>query len=436
VVKKFFRLEIGWLNYHIPLWAFAAGLVVVLGLAVSLTLASVWRSFDSEQERPASKLVTIYDQGAEKTILTRVETVAEALSEAGVAVDSSDTVEPSVDTFLVANSYSVNIYRARPVVVRDGGREQRVITAAQTGKTIAKVAGIALSPEDEVALERNADILTGDGAIIVAEVDRATPVRLVLYGQANQFLTQADTVGEFLREKGINTGSDVFITPSVDAAISAEMDIRVWREGINTITIDEDVPFDTEQVQSNDYLVGYRQVQTLGANGRRSVAYEVEMRGGVEVGRREIQSVITVQPVSQVEIVGIKRTGTVTTPSENQTITWNYLRAQGFSREQTAGIMGNLQQEHGFQTSGDGLAQWTGGRKASLMSREDPYNIYTQLDFLMYELNGGYARVKAAILATSSVEDATIVFQNQFERCGICVQDRRIQFAYNILASH
>jgi uncharacterized protein YabE (DUF348 family) len=330
----------------------------------------------------------------------------------------------------------VNIYRARPVVVSDGGRDRRVITAAQTGKTIAKAAGVSLANEDEVVLERNSDILAGDGAIIVAKVNRATSVNLVLYGRVNQFLTQADTVGEFLQEKGINISAEVFVTPDIDSEITPDIEIKVWREGINTVTIEEDLPYATEQVQSNDYLVGYRQIQTNGANGRRSVTYEVEMRSGVEVGRKEIQSVITIAPVSQIEIVGIKRTGTATTPSENQTITWNYLRAQGFSREQTAGIMGNLQQEHGFQTSGDGLAQWTGGRRARLMAMDEPSNIYTQLDFLMIELNGSYSGVKNAILAAASVEDATIIFQDQFERCGICVQDRRIQFAYNILASH
>jgi hypothetical protein len=98
--------------------------------------------------------------------------------------------------------------------------------------------------------------------------------------------------------------------------------------------------------------------------------------------------------------------------------------------------MGNLQQEHGFKTDGDGIAQWTGGRKANLMARADPYNIYTQLNFMLEELNGPYARANAAIKASSSVEQATVIFQNQYEGCGICMESRRIQFAYEILGRH
>lgn len=133
----------------------------------------------------------------------------------------------------------------------------------------------------------------------------------------------------------------------------------------------------------------------------------------------------------------LPRTSTtnVTAPLDNETIIWNYLTAQGFSREQTAGIMGNLQQEHHFQTSGDGLAQWIGNRKANLMARPNPYDINTQLDFLMEELNGPYIAVKQKIFA-SSLTDATLAFQNGFERCGLCMESNRLQYASDILGRH
>jgi hypothetical protein len=38
----------------------------------------------------------------------------------------------------------------------------------------------------------------------------------------------------------------------------------------------------------------------------RTVIYEIEMKNGVEVGRVEIQSIVTAEPVKQVERVGIK----------------------------------------------------------------------------------------------------------------------------------
>lgn len=94
--------------------------------------------------------------------------------------------------------------------------------------------------------------------------------------------------------------------------------------------------------------------------------------------------------------------------------------------------MGNLRQEHNYQTSGDGLAQWTDGRRARLLARANPYELSTQLDYLMEELNGDYAYVRDEIKATDSVYQATIIFQNKFERCGICMQDNRVRYAWEV----
>lgn len=124
--------------------------------------------------------------------------------------------------------------------------------------------------------------------------------------------------------------------------------------------------------------------------------------------------------------------------SDNETIVWNYLIGQGFNRNQTAGIMGNLQQEHNFRTDGDGLAQWTDNRKANLMAKPNWQDINVQLNFLMEELQGGEHLAYNAIKVSSSVESATMAFQNQFERCNpfYCNGGNRVQYAYAILARH
>lgn len=112
----------------------------------------------------------------------------------------------------------------------------------------------------------------------------------------------------------------------------------------------------------------------------------------------------------------------------------------GFTRNQTAGIMGNLQQEHGFQTSdvggGLGIAQWIGGRRANLMARDNYLDINVQLKYLLDELNGPEAAAGRAVRAAGTVEEAVVAFQNKFERCGICMEGKRINYAYAIAARH
>jgi hypothetical protein len=123
----------------------------------------------------------------------------------------------------------------------------------------------------------------------------------------------------------------------------------------------------------------------------------------------------------------------VENPSSNRDHVWNYLVESGFTDEQTAGIMGNLRQEHGFQTSGDGLAQWMGGRKAKLMKMKNPHSLATQLDFLVkVELAGSYSHVNKLLKKCDSVEEATTVFCNRYERPGIPAMSKRISYAREV----
>ncbi len=415
-----------------PLGVIITASLVLVGVAIFMITSRASALSPSAQD---GRLVTIYDRGTQSTILTKAATVGDALKQAGVTVDKNDAVEPGVSEKLVASSYDINIYRARPVIVVDGNTRQKIITPYQTADQIAKSAGITLYNEDKTTLARTDDIVA-EGAGLVMTITRATPFTFTLYGATTEARTQAKTVGDMLKEKGITLGKDDRVSVDLTTPVTAGMSVRVWREGKQTITVSEPVDFTVDTIRDGDQYVGYHAVQTPGVKGARNVTYEIIIQDGKEVSRSEIASITTVQPQKQVEVIGVKYRGAYTTPSQNEIKTWNLLISSGFTREQTAGIMGNLMQEHGFNTTGDGLAQWTGARKQALMRLPDPYSIDTQLSFLMSELNGSYVSVKNSILASSTVDAATVAFQNGYEKCGICIESQRIQFAYNILASH
>lgn len=405
-------------------------------MALILVFALFWTAHTSAAESSATlggnRLVTIHDRGQEQTVVTKATTVRGALKDADIEISSIDVTEPQADTPLSGGRFNVNIYRARPVVVDDGIAHARVMTAAQSPAAIARAANMTVYDEDTTKIERVDDVLADGGAGLKLSIDRATAFTFVLYGKPIQARTQSTTVGAMLKEKGVKLGPDDGVSASDTTPISSGMTVSVWRNGVQTVTIEEDIAMPVRQIYDVNQPVGYKQVQTAGKVGKKQVTYEINMQNGREVSRKEIQSVPTAQPTEQVEVIGAKSTS----PAENEAIAWNFFIAQGFSRNQTAGIMGNLQQEHGFRTDGDGIAQWTGGRLSALLSRPDPRNIQTQLDYLMYELNGGYVGAKNAILASSTVEQSVQAFQNKFERCGVCAESRRVQYAYEILGRH
>ena len=264
----------------------------------------------ADATKPAAKadekLVTIYDRGAEKTIVTKARTIREALKLAKFSIDErQDVVEPSLDSEMVAEKYNINIFRARPITIVDGDKRLKVTTAEQTPALIAKAAGIEVFEEDKITLS-NSDNMAVDGANMVMKIDRASMVNFVLYGKESVIRTHAKTVGELLKEKNIDPKKDDTLSVDRSAKIIPGMKIELWRNGKQTITAEEDVKFEVEKVQDANRDSGYREVKQAGENGKKNVTYEVEMKNGVEVSRKEIASVVTKEPKKQIEIVGTK----------------------------------------------------------------------------------------------------------------------------------
>ncbi len=256
--------------------------------------------------KAGEKLVTIYDRGAEKTIVTKARTIREALKLAKFSIDErQDVVEPSLDSEMVAEKYNINIFRARPITIVDGNKRLKVTTAEQTPALIAKAAGIEVFEEDKTTLS-NSDNMAVDGANMVMKIDRASMVNFVLYGKESVIRTHAKTVGELLKEKNINPKKDDTLSVDRSAKIISGMKIELWRNGKQTITAEEDVKFEVEKVQDANRDSGYREVKQAGESGKKNVTYEIEMKNGVEVSRKEIASVVTKEPKKQIEIVGTK----------------------------------------------------------------------------------------------------------------------------------
>lgn len=111
------------------------------------------------------------------------------------------------------------------------------------------------------------------------------------------------------------------------------------------------------------------------------------------------------------------------TPTGNQIV--NFFMNKGLTKNQAKGIYGNIMQEtrgkHNIVSrdghNSYGLAQWTGIRKARLFSKygTNP-TTNQQLEYLWSELNSTEKSALNALRNTSTVEDATKVFMQKFER--------------------
>jgi uncharacterized protein YabE (DUF348 family) len=266
-------------------------------------------------QEKSGRLITVYDRGTTRVFLTEENTIGDALRAQDIELDARDTVEPSVDDELIAPEYQVNIYRARPVVVVDGVVRIKTVSPYQTAEQIAKDVGISMHDEDAGTLHPLIDFVN-DGAGLQLTITRSVPITLDLYGKKTPIRTLGKTVGEMLAEKNIILGENGRVSVSQSTPIKAGMKVRVWREGIQTVSIERKIAAGNKIVYDADRPIGYRVTKTEGASGVRTISYQIEVRKGVEISRQEIANVVTRKAVSNVEVIGLFNDGSGLTASK------------------------------------------------------------------------------------------------------------------------
>jgi resuscitation-promoting factor RpfB len=278
-------------------------------LAAAVALYFVSPLITNQVHAENGRIVTIYHDGQQQVVATQATTVGEALERAGVRLQDQDAAEPSKDTKLVAQNYDVNVYRARPVTVVDGNQRYRIMSPYQSAKDIAKAAGLQVYDEDILTISRIDDFVAEGGAGLMLKIDRSTPLKLILYGKLVDARTQASTIGDLLKEKSITLEASDGVSPGSSTPITTNMTVDVYRNGEQTISEEKAIDFTIKKVQDADHEVGYKNIQTAGVKGKKIVTYQIELKNGKEVSRKEIQSVVTTQPKEQVEVVGTKTVG-------------------------------------------------------------------------------------------------------------------------------
>mgnify|MGYP003650058626 CR=1 FL=1 len=115
----------------------------------------------------------------------------------------------------------------------------------------------------------------------------------------------------------------------------------------------------------------------------------------------------------------------------------NFFVGKGLSREQAAGIAGNIQSESGFdpEAVGDfgeafGLAQWRDSRRDNLNSwtEDNGYDVNSfegQLEFLWWELNNSERNSLTKLKQTATPSDAALAIAQFYERPKVINPERQ-----------
>ncbi len=332
----FLFLSVLWYNVSMRLSHKIDGiLAAIVSIAVVLVLACFFKNnsiatyAEGENETyvdATAHFVTFYDEDTKLTVKTEAQTVSEALERAGFIINQGDLVEPKMDTVINADNFFINIYRARPVVIKDGNIEKYIMTASYDMRTIVGEAGISLYDGDEVEL------------------------------MPDVFSLETGTVNVY----------------------------QITRNGGRTLTIEEEIPFAEEEVKDVNLDKGTSEVRQLGEVGAKRSYYNVLYVDGVEVSRELVSEEVVREPVSRIVAVGAKKS----IPPEWETCA-GWARAAGVSEADLSAALDLIYHESGCRVDAEnvssgayGIPQALPGNKMASAGADWQTNPVTQIRWM------------------------------------------------------
>ena len=287
--------------------------VPAVTLGVMVTLAGLGWLLFKDKATPHldhdSKVVIISHDKVQQVVPTIEPTVGALLARLKIEINRGDTVEPAITTKISQDDFRINIYRAVPVLVVDGTTRNFTYSAATTPRAIAVQTGNSIFPEDKVSTVPTSNFITSGAIGEQVTINRATPVTLNLYNSSQTVRTHAKTVGELVAEKKIQLGKEDQLMPTADSPLVAGQQVYVVRNGVTTTTVTEDIAMPKQYITDTTLAYGTSAVRQAGSPGKKTVTYQINLRNGAEVGRTAIQTVVTQEPVTQIEVRGSSLSG-------------------------------------------------------------------------------------------------------------------------------
>lgn len=320
-------------------WILAISIVSILavffGCLIKFDSGNTFAEGDTFSVEEA-KFVTFFDEGKKLTVKTDARTVGEAIERAGYIVNKGDIVEPGAETEINMDDFFINIYRARPVVVKDGAVEKYLMTASYDYKSIVKDAGLTVYDGDEIKMMMNDNFLES--------------------GVANIY--------------------------------------QITRNGGRTLTEEVEIPFTEETVVDASLETGKSEVRQLGEVGMKKVYYNVYYVDNKEVSRELVKEEVVREPVTRITVKGAKRS----LPPDSGTCA-DWVREAGVSEEDLPAALDLIYHESGCRvdaanvSSGAyGIPQALPGDKMASVGADWETNPVTQIRWMAGYVNryGGW----------------------------------------------
>ncbi len=170
-----------------------------------------------------------------------------------------------------ASAIALEVRPARSVTIHDGSLVFEMLSVAPTVGQALDAAGIELRPEDITRPPPSQRVEPGQQIYL----QRASDVTLHADGRERTIYTQAQTVGEALKQAGVRLGPDDMVVPALDEPVVRGLQAQVTRVRQESYIEDEALPYETRSLPDGDLEVGKQRVDQPGSEGLYRRQYRV-----------------------------------------------------------------------------------------------------------------------------------------------------------------
>ncbi len=203
---------------------------------------------------------------------------------------------------------------------------------ASTGEKVqtSKVTASLTTPVEEVLQSEGVTInddytVDTDLSKMAKDVDVVTVKKnakgvIVADGKEIAYNTADETISDLLTNNGITVDADDEVSPAATSTLTTDVTtVTVSRVDVKEETREQELPFETVEQENPDLDSTAENVLTPGVNGTQTVVDKVTYKDGAEVGRTNVSTTTTKEPVSQVVERGTKLAGGGNLTSDNPT---------------------------------------------------------------------------------------------------------------------
>lgn len=220
------------------------------------------------------------------------------LREAGVVLDDEDVVVREDN----ADGTTVTVKRKLTAEINVDG--ETIVAEGYTGDTVGQLiekAGIALEDTDAVTPSVSTQVWE-DTDVTISEMKS---VYIVDNNVARHYMVPTGTVSKAVKAAGIKLGPDDYVSDGKQA-VTDGMIIGVNRVTYETVKKTETVDYAVKEKETDSLYVGETEVKTQGQEGKKTVTYKRILVNGKVTDTEKVKENVTKEAVDKVVLVGTK----------------------------------------------------------------------------------------------------------------------------------